>query len=90
MPTPISTLPLAELAEMYDHAWLLKRAMQMQLDKTSTLPVFLWQHISNEAMRARIKDLKGDMDLLWQAMEQKIPSTHMFEIKRMLHDTRNH
>jgi hypothetical protein len=88
--TPISTLPLAELAEMYDHAWLLKRAMQIKLDQNSALPTFLWQHLSTQVLKQRIKELEEDMAMLWKHMEAKITYTHMFQIKRITNDLRNH
>lgn len=69
MPTPISTLPLSELVEMYRHAAALKEKMQRE-------PYL--------CMWYRLTELEVDMDLLWQAMEPKIPGSHTYAIYSLM------
>lgn len=63
--TLISSLPLEELCEMYDNAWILKLAKQRNPY------LFMW----------KMDALEDDMDILFEAMENKIPPTHQWEIE---------
>lgn len=65
--TLISTLPLEELCEMYDNAWILKLAKQRNPY------LFMW----------RLDALEIDMDILFETMENKIPTTHTWEIEQI-------
>ena len=61
----ISTIPLDELCEMYDNAWVLKLAKQRNPY------LFMW----------KMDALETDMDILFEAMENKIPTSHQWEIE---------
>lgn len=63
--TPISTLPLEELAAMYAHA----QKLQSNMKRNPYL--YMWW---------KLTALEVDMHLLWQAMEQKIPASHQHQI----------
>ena len=65
MDTPISKLPLDELAHMYRHAHMLRTAIK-------TKP---WLYMWN------LTALEVDMELLFAAMVPKIPDSHLLEIK---------
>jgi len=65
MATPISKLPLDELAHMYRHASMLHGAIKAKP----------WLYMWN------LTALEVDMELLYAAMVPKIPSTHLLEIK---------
>lgn len=65
--TPISTLPVEELAEMWDIAWTLKWAKRQAPDK------YAW----------KIETLEEDMKELFQAMEHKVPISHTWEVEKI-------
>lgn len=69
MPTPISTLPVEELAAMYRHAQHVQRTMR------NHPYMCMWY---------KLAQLEVDMELLWQAMEEKIPTSHNYEIYKLL------
>lgn len=63
--TLISTLPLTELCEMYQNAWILKLA------KVKNPYLFMW----------KVEAIEEDMDKLFEAMQHKIPASHTWEIE---------
>lgn len=67
----ISTLPLDELLEMYEHASLVMAAIQRE--------PYAWHELAPE-------HIKLDMNMLYAAMQNKIPMTHDFEIYQLEKD----
>lgn len=63
----ISTLSLEELCEMYNNAWILKLAKQRNPY------LFMWH----------IDDIEVDMEILFEAMEKKIPVSHRWDIEQI-------
>jgi hypothetical protein len=71
MGTPISTLPLAELAAMYSNASMLRSRIKAK----------------PQLYRYNLTALEVDMELLYAAMVPKIPDSHLLEVVKLVNQT---